>query len=106
VAPVDKETLQREPALAEIVRRLVDAYRPHRIYLFGSIARGERGPDSDYDLMVVVPDDAEPHRLGSGLAYQALRACGGVAAGDGAPRGEAPPCRMIRNWSRRRAPGC
>jgi predicted nucleotidyltransferase len=47
--------LNDDPVLAEIVRRLVAAYRPDRIYLFGSKARGEAGPDSDYDLMVVVP---------------------------------------------------
>jgi len=43
--------------VAEIVRRLVELYRPERIYLFGSSARGTAGPDSDYDFMVVVPDD-------------------------------------------------
>jgi hypothetical protein len=35
--------------ISEIVRRLVDVYRPERIYLFGSAARGDAGPDSDYD---------------------------------------------------------
>ncbi len=44
-----------DPVLEEIVRRLVDALRPERIYLFGSRARGDAGRDSDYDLMVVVP---------------------------------------------------
>ena len=29
------------PVLAEIVRRLAEAYRPERIYLFGSTARGD-----------------------------------------------------------------
>ncbi|PYO54511.1 MAG: hypothetical protein DMD83_22120, partial [Candidatus Rokuibacteriota bacterium] len=43
--------------LVEIVRRLVEAYRPDRIYLFGSRARGTAGAESDYDLLVVVPDD-------------------------------------------------
>ncbi|HSB67795.1 MAG TPA: nucleotidyltransferase domain-containing protein [Candidatus Methylomirabilis sp.] len=43
-----------DPKLAEIVRRLVDAYQPERIYLFGSHARGDVTPDSDYDLLVVV----------------------------------------------------
>ena len=46
-----------DPVLAEIVRRLVDLYRPERVYLFGSAARGTADPDSDYDLMVVVPDE-------------------------------------------------
>src|ERR1035437_6275956 len=36
----------RDPLLGEIVRRLIDAYRPERIYLFGSTARGDAGPDS------------------------------------------------------------
>jgi predicted nucleotidyltransferase len=49
-----------DPILAEIVRRLVDALHPERIYLFGSRARGDAGLDSDYDLMVVVPHLTEP----------------------------------------------
>ncbi len=63
---------EQEPKLAEIVRRLVVAYQPERIYLFGSVARGDTGPDSDYDLLVVVPDDAPPERRDGGLAYRAL----------------------------------
>jgi predicted nucleotidyltransferase len=55
---------------------LVAAYQPERIYLFGSIARGEAGPDSDYDIMLIVPDDATADRKGSRLAYQALRGTG------------------------------
>jgi hypothetical protein len=61
-----------DTALAEVVRRLVEAYRPERIYLFGSVARGDAGPDSDYDIMVVVPDDAPPELRRSRAAYEAL----------------------------------
>lgn len=64
--------LQRDELLAEIVRRLVEAYEPSRIYLFGSRARGDAGPDSDYDIMVIVPDSALPPRRRSRLAYQVL----------------------------------
>lgn len=64
------------PALAETVRRLVAAYRPEKVYLFGSAARGEAGPDSDYDLLLVVPDDAGPERRRSGLACRVLRGTG------------------------------
>lgn len=60
------------PVLREIVRRLVEVYRPERIYLFGSAARGDAGPDSDYDLMIVVPDDTPPDIRESGRAYSAL----------------------------------
>jgi len=66
-------------ALDEIVRRLVAAYDPERVYLFGSHARGDAGPDSDFDLLVIVPDDATPDRCRSRLAYEALRGTG-VAA--------------------------
>jgi uncharacterized protein len=61
-----------DPDLAEIVRRLVEAYAPERVYLFGSRARGDDGPNSDYDIMLVVPDDASPERLRSRLAYERL----------------------------------
>ncbi|HZP96251.1 MAG TPA: nucleotidyltransferase domain-containing protein [Candidatus Limnocylindria bacterium] len=52
--------LRRDPVLDEIVRRLVDAFHPEGIYLFGSMARGDAGPDSDYDLMVLVREAHEP----------------------------------------------
>jgi len=39
------ELLQQDPRLAEAVSRLVAAYEPLRIYLFGSVARGDAGPD-------------------------------------------------------------
>ena len=76
MSPIDRlagpDLLRHDSILAEIVRRLVDAYRPERIYLFGSKARGEAGPDSDYDLLVVVADDAPADHRRSRLAYDAL----------------------------------
>jgi len=53
--------------LDEVVRRLVEACYPDLIYLFGSVARGDAGPDSDYDLLVVVPDDAVREALRAAL---------------------------------------
>ena len=61
-----------DPRLAEAVRTLVEAYHPVRIYLFGSRARGDAAPDSDYDLLLVVPDDAAPELTRSRLAYERL----------------------------------
>jgi predicted nucleotidyltransferase len=69
---VSDSLLAQDPILTEIVRRLVAAYAPERIYFFGSKARGDAGPDSDYDLLVVVPDDAPPERRDSKLAYRVL----------------------------------
>ena len=54
------EILGADPILAEIVRLLVVAYEPVRVYLFGSKGRGHPGPDSDYDLMVLVREAKEP----------------------------------------------
>ena len=65
--------------LAQIVVRLVQAYEPERIYLFGSKARDDAGPDSDFDLLLVVPDAAPPERRRSRLAYQTLRGTGTAA---------------------------
>ena len=65
-----------DPVLNELLARLVASFQPERIYLFGAKARGDAGPDSDYDLLVVVPDDAPAERRRSRLAYQALRGTG------------------------------
>lgn len=57
--------------LAGVISRLVAALRPERIYVFGSYAKGTATPDSDIDLLVVVPQsDLPPHRRDQ-LAYQA-----------------------------------
>ena len=42
-----------QPVLDEIVRRIVEVAEPEQIILFGSAARGEMGPHSDVDLLVV-----------------------------------------------------
>jgi predicted nucleotidyltransferase len=68
-----------DPALLEIVRRVVETFHPERVYLFGAQARGDFGPHSDYDLMVVVARSREPeyrraqraHRLIWGLGVAA-----------------------------------
>lgn len=68
-----------DPRLKEVLRRLVEAYQPEQIYLFGSKARGDADQDSDYDLMVIVPDDAPPERRHSRLAYERLWGTGTAA---------------------------
>jgi uncharacterized protein len=78
-SPITSVPSAGDAILTEVVRRLVDVYHPARIYLFGSAARGDAGPDSDYDIMVIVPDRT-PEELRRGRpAYEALRGTG-VAA--------------------------
>ena len=42
-------------SIEEMVRRLVERFDPEQIVLFGSHARGTAGPDSDVDLLVILP---------------------------------------------------
>jgi predicted nucleotidyltransferase len=67
--------MTRDEAITEITRRLVDYCHPERIYLFGSAARGDGGPDSDLDFCVVLPDDA-PESLYKPEFRRALRGIG------------------------------
>ena len=48
-----KKNRVAQNVLDEIIRRVVKVARPMRIILFGSAARGEIGPNSDVDLLVV-----------------------------------------------------
>ena len=43
-------------AIDELVRHIVESVHPRRIVLFGSAARGEMGPNSDLDVLVIMPD--------------------------------------------------
>ena len=65
--------------LDEVLERLVAAYLPEKVFLFGSMARGDAGPDSDYDILVVVPNDSPPERRRSRLAYEQLWGTGTAA---------------------------
>jgi predicted nucleotidyltransferase len=46
--------LTTEAQIARMVARIVKKFHPHQVILFGSHARGEAGPDSDVDLLVVM----------------------------------------------------
>ncbi len=50
---MDKHAL--ESSLHIMVQRLVDRFDPEQIILFGSHARGTAKPDSDIDLLVIMP---------------------------------------------------
>ena len=55
------EELQR---LKEIIRPVAEQYGVERVSLFGSRARGEERPDSDYDLLVSCPNIKSLFKLG------------------------------------------
>jgi predicted nucleotidyltransferase len=57
----------------EIVRRLVAEFDPEEIILFGSRAWGEPGPESDYDIFVIVSQSDERPTRRATRAYRRLR---------------------------------
>jgi predicted nucleotidyltransferase len=72
--------LANDPVLLSMLERIRSTLDPERVYLFGSRARGQATPDSDYDFLVVVPHSEKPRYRRDQEAYLAL--CGSGAAKD------------------------
>ena len=51
------EVRKREEVPAPLLAAVVERFDPIEVILFGSRARGDAGPDSDWDLLVVVDDE-------------------------------------------------
>ena len=51
-----------EPVVTRMVALIANEFEPERIILFGSRARGDARPDSDVDLLVVMPDGTDETR--------------------------------------------
>ena len=45
--------LDFEKELQSITEQLIEKYEPEKIILFGSAARGDSGPDSDADFLII-----------------------------------------------------
>lgn len=54
VPTVDKRKRIPQKAIDEVVRQIAEKFRPQKIILFGSYARGKPRPESDVDLLVVM----------------------------------------------------
>ncbi|AWK86640.1 nucleotidyltransferase domain-containing protein [Azospirillum thermophilum] len=59
-----------------LLDRIVPALQPEAVYLFGSRARGDFDEDSDYDLLVILPDDRAETRPAVRRAYEAKAGTG------------------------------
>lgn len=68
-----------DPVLERIIAMVVERVDPQQIILFGSRARGEARPDSDYDLLIV----EDERRPGRGARIDALYRA--MCQVDGAP---------------------
>ena len=49
-----------EAMLEDITRKIVSAFQPEQVVLFGSYAYGDPGEDSDVDLLVIMDSEATP----------------------------------------------
>ncbi len=70
----------------DLLNRVIDAWRPTQIWLFGSRARGDANPTSDWDLLVVVPDDSGDEVFDPLHIWQIRR--------DAGVRADLVPCRV------------
>ena len=66
--------------LALIVRAIVASVHPDAVILFGSRARGDFRPDSDFDLALVAPDGTERRRCAM-KAYEGIATVRGRSIG-------------------------
>ncbi len=56
--------------IEHLVRQIVEIAHPLRILLFGSAARGQAQPDSDVDLLVIMPEGTHRRRVAQELYRQ------------------------------------
>ena len=82
---------------SQLLDQIVAHFHPQRVILFGSAARGEAGPDSDLDLVVVVDDNTPPEKFDVRSVYAARRGYHGAV--------DILPCRASVLASRARAKG-
>lgn len=51
---MDKDQLEKE--IQNIIKQLVEKYKPEKVILFGSAAWGKFSPDSDLDFLLIKKD--------------------------------------------------
>jgi uncharacterized protein len=62
--------------IQRLLDRIISRWHPRQVWLFGSRARGDSTPDSDWDLFVVIDDTADETELDPGIGRRLRRACG------------------------------
>ena len=63
MALIDTRFSKPDARISEMARRIVEKFHPDKIILFGSFARGDAGPDSDADLLVVMPTNGSRREI-------------------------------------------
>jgi uncharacterized protein len=63
-----------------LLDRIASSWRPREVWLFGSRARGTAAVDSDWDLLVVIPDELAPDGFDDPMTVWNLKRGTGVRA--------------------------
>ena len=56
-----------QTAIRQMTSRIAKRFKPDKIVLFGSHARGAAGPDSDVDLLVIMPVNGSRRELATSI---------------------------------------
>jgi predicted nucleotidyltransferase len=67
---------QNTDRLQLVLQRLVERLATEEIWLFGSRAEGRARPDSDYDLLAILPNEASDEDLDPVSAWMLVRRLG------------------------------
>ena len=54
VPTIDKRKRIPQKAINQVVKQIVEKFKPQKIILFGSYARGNPRPESDVDMLIVI----------------------------------------------------
>jgi uncharacterized protein len=70
----DRPLPDHVPLVPPVLLDSVVAYfNPLQVIVFGSVARGDAGPDSDIDLLVIVDDEAPPEKVTLKAGYESRK---------------------------------
>jgi hypothetical protein len=70
----DRPPPQKAPLVpAALLDPVVAYFNPRRVIVFGSVARGEAGPDSDIDLLVILDDDTPAEKVTLKAGYESRK---------------------------------
>ncbi len=67
--------LSNSKVVESLIQKIVEAVHPLKIILFGSYARDKANPDSDIDVLVVMPEGVHCRRTAQ-LLYRQIRGLG------------------------------
>ena len=102
----DRPQPDRAPLVPAVLLNSVVAYfNPRQVIVFGSVARGDAGPHSDIDLLVIVDDDTPAEKVtlkagtspGNRITHRLMSFRSGKRPFD-RTRGSLEHCREQQSW--------